>query len=332
MRETQVVVVPACPSITDSFIIFDTIINSINKARRDARDYITDAMLEKIENAIENNEDAENEIDNEWSVAINCAHLHPKFGDIDNMDANNNSNDNDENDDDDPNIRQYKQVRQLARRSPYPTVVLEVRSTPPPDFDQSPPQSKRKVGSTSGDYIGNGEEKITIADIQRLEALFGKSAAFISSEETISSNNDDLFWNSIGSTIQEVSAVINPLKMAQQWISIHDSTLIEDNTAFTETSTMHVDAAYEFVFTNIAMMTQDVVNQVKNTSCRYYIVMPHFCSSAATSFEKFAKQVHNIIDVLPDINGKIDIVTYHPEHVNSNKRSPVPIFGLHFTK
>jgi hypothetical protein len=311
MRQTQVIVIPGNEQFTDSFLTFDVLINNLNQARRDARDYITDAMLEKIDNA------GDDDYEREWSVAINCAHLHPKFGEKTPEQTLQEMKEEDENGGEvDVNLEQYKRARQAARRSPYPTVVLEVRATPPPDFGQSPPPQ-----NSAREYIGDGDERITAADIQRLEALFGKSAV---SDKNAS--EDEGFWNAIGNTIQEVASV-TPLNMAQQWIAKYDPTIIEEHTAFTETSTMFVDAAYEFVFTNIAMMTQDKID-----GCRYYLVMPHFLSSAATSFEKFASQVSIILGSLPDSPGTIVVSTFHPEHINPEKRCPVPIFALQWKK
>jgi hypothetical protein len=319
MRQTQVIVVPGSEEFVESFLRFDKLIAAVNSARRDARDYITDAMLEKIDNTIDMDGD---DYEREWSIAINCAHLHPKFGDktpeqqrqeMKEEDASNGGDT-----EIDENLEQYKKARQAARRSPYPTVVLEVRATPPPDFSQAPLPPNQKSSS----YIGDGEEKITLADIQRLEALFGKSAVSHKSAATTASGDEE-FWNAIGNTIQEVASV-TPLKLAQQWVTrLQDTSIIEEHTAFTETSTMYVDAAYEFVFTNIAMMTQDKID-----GCRYYLVMPNFLSAAATSFEKFAMQVNNLINCLPDLENKVIIETYHPEHINTHKRSPVPIFAL----
>jgi hypothetical protein len=61
---------------------------------------------------------------------------------------------------------------------------------------------------------------------------------------------------------------------------------------------------------------------------RHYVVMPRFVTSAATSLEKFANQVLQISNTLPDLNNRIHIQTYHPEHVHEAKRSPLPILML----
>ena len=45
--ETQVIVVPSNEVFTQSFATFNTLIESINQARRNARDYVTDVSSRK---------------------------------------------------------------------------------------------------------------------------------------------------------------------------------------------------------------------------------------------------------------------------------------------
>jgi len=47
-RQTNVVVLPSCPCLED-FHTFDAMVNAINTARRNARDYVTDVSLEKLD-------------------------------------------------------------------------------------------------------------------------------------------------------------------------------------------------------------------------------------------------------------------------------------------
>jgi hypothetical protein len=83
----------------------------------------------------------------------------------------------DEQDEVDVNLETYKKQRLLARRSPYPTVCVESRATPPPDFSQAPPPpSMIRRERMRGADDESGEEKVTLDDVQRLEALFGKAA------------------------------------------------------------------------------------------------------------------------------------------------------------
>ena len=293
MRQTQVVVIPSNPHFTKSFTVFDELIETLNQARRNARDYITDTD--------------DDEEDRSWSVAINCAHLHPNFGERTPAQQLQDMKDEDEAGEVDVNLEQYKVMRLQARRSPYPTVVLEVRAQPTPDFSESSTPSSRQQLA--------GEGGASAADIQRLEALFGKQAAIHDKD------SESSFWDAVGNSIEEVAAV-TPLKLGEQWIATFANP--PAFAAFTESGTPHVDAAYEFVFTNIAMLQESAVNN-------QYLVVPHFLSTAATSFEKFATQVHKISSTLPDL-GVVMVDTYHPEHINPAKRSPMPILSLSLNK
>ena len=169
MRQTQVIVIPGNEDFSSSFPIFDQLINAVNSARRDARDYITDVMLEKIDNSLDMDYD---EIEKEWSVAINCAHLHPKFGEQSPEQKLQEMKEEEAAGEVDVNLEQYKIARQLARRSPYPTVVLEVRATPPPDFSQAPPLKPRNK------YIGDGdvdeEDKISAEELREILEIIEK--------------------------------------------------------------------------------------------------------------------------------------------------------------
>ena len=47
-RQTNVVVMPSCEGLED-FHTFDAMVSAINTARRNARDYVTDVSLEKLD-------------------------------------------------------------------------------------------------------------------------------------------------------------------------------------------------------------------------------------------------------------------------------------------
>jgi hypothetical protein len=297
----------------ESFPVFDGLIESINRARRNARDYVTDAKLEKLD-------DDDRLTDTEWSVSVNCAHLHPDFGkktavetlqEMQEQEASGEAID--------LVYEEYQAKKLLARQSPFPTIVIEVRSQSPPDFGDAPPQQKSASASTEAAQ----DDKVSSDDVQKLEALFGKSAHM----DSKSGSGDDDFYDAIGYRIGggELSAV-TPLQMAQQWALDNDAH-VSENSAFTESRTAQVDEAYEFIFTNVAMLCE-----AKGVVERQYLVMPHFLSAAATSFEKFSKEVGTMISHLPDLKDKVEIVTFHPEHVDSMKRSPVPLFVLQWKK
>jgi hypothetical protein len=161
-----------------------------------------------------------------------------------------------------------------------------------------------------------------------LEALFAKTAH---TNHPSKEPNEDSFYNALAATIDDQITPLPPLPLAQKWIAENDPNVIF-TAAFTETDTPAVDAAYEYVFTNIAMMADPPLledgTQPQEPQQQQYLVMPHFLSTAATSFEKFTGQVENIIACLPDVRNKVTITTFHPEHIDSKKRSPYPILAL----
>lgn len=345
LRETQVIVVPSNEEYMDSFKTFDTLIESINHARRNARDYVTDVSLEKLD------ERMYGEGERDWryvvymivsvcttrtfkhlivslslpliqhSVSVNCAHLHPKFGEPTPEEQLEEMKKEDEEGEVDLNLRAYKEKRLLARRSPYPTVVIEVRSQPPPDFSQTP-----QTNEAPAEVV---DEKVTNDDIQRLEALFGKSPTFDHPTKNKSSREEENdFYDAIGkaSGIEEIS-LVTPSILAQNWIAQNDPKFDATSSTFTASEAKHVDEGYEFVFTNLAMQTSIFTerNEVK-TGMRQYLVMSNFLSASATSFEKFATEVAAITKSFPGISGKAQVSTLHPEHVDPTKRAPVPVF------
>ena len=228
----------------------------------------------------------------------------------------------------DLNLEQYKERRLQARRSPYPSVVVEVRSMAPPEFTPPPPAAPQQPQAVdanddvAGD--GNADAPIDSEFVQHLEALFSKSSVQKEGED---------FYDSIGSHIETFSSV-TPLMMAQTWIDQNDPLFDIAKCAFTVSETTHVDEAYEFVFTNLAMQTSSFLpnsstaGDEAGAQKRQYLVMPHFLSNSATSLEKFATQVTNIVSTLPPVRNKVDVTMLHPEHIEEDKRCPVPVVVL----
>lgn len=216
----------------------------------------------------------------------------------------------------DLNLQEYKKRRMQARQSPYPSVVVEVRAMVPPDFSPPPP-------SVTPDPVEDVDDsEIDLAFVQNLEALFSKSTL----------QKDDGFYDSIGSHVDTINA-ITPMSLAQNWIAEHDVQFDITASAFTTTSTKQVDEAYEFCFTNLAMQTsQFLVPDASVTrgggQKRQYLVMPNFVTSSATSLEKFTMEAENIISTIPSISGKVQLSCFHPEHIQEEKRCPVPVVVL----
>jgi hypothetical protein len=230
----------------------------------------------------------------------------------------------------DLNLQQYKERRLQARQSPYPSIVVEVRSMAPPEFTPPPPSAPQQPKSIDDDDdddeagFGKVDAKIDSEFVQQLEALFSKSSVQKEGED---------FYDSIGSHIETFSSV-TPLMMAQTWIDQNDPLFDITKCAFTLSEAMHVDEAYEFLFTNLAMQTSSFLpnssaaGEGAGAQKRQYLVMPHFLSNSATSMEKFALQAMNMISTLPPVRNKVEVTMLHPEHVEGEKRCPVPVFVL----
>mmetsp|Transcript_4589 Transcript_4589/g.13022 ORF Transcript_4589/g.13022 Transcript_4589/m.13022 type:complete len:445 (-) Transcript_4589:72-1406(-) len=310
LRQTQVLVIPANKDIMD-FLVFDNMISAINQARRNARDYVTDVSLERLD------ENMYGDGDRDWVVSVNCAHLHPGFGQKTPEQELKELQEEEESGEVDLNLQEYKKRRLQARQSPYPSVVVEVRAMAPPEFTPPPPS-----GPETPNPIEDVDEPIDSEFIQNLEALFSKSTL----------QKDGGFYDSIGSHIETVSSV-TPLSVAQNWVAENDPKFDITACAFTTTDTPHVDEAYEFVFTNLAMQTTQYgvsaeAQMDAGAQKRQYLVMPNFVTSSATSLEKFAMEVSNIISTLPSIKDKVQVSSFHPEHIQEEKRCPIPVFIL----
>ena len=279
-------------------------------------------------------------------VSVNCAHLHPKYGEKTPEQELKELQEVEEDGEIDLNLQEYKKQRITARQSPYPSVVIEVRSMVPPEFTPPPPtgpvspKSIDEIESSSSSSDGGvGDDvKIDAEFVSQLEALFSKSS--------LDSSKEGDFYESIGSHIETFSSV-TPLMVAQNWIDQNDPLFDVTQCAFTVSDATYVDEAYEFVFTNLGMQTSQFLaaaagrddtdtdtdvgtptQGVKDTQQRQYMVMPHFLSSSATSLEKFTLQSEKIIRTLPLVGDKIDVTCLHPEHVNEAKRCPVPVIIL----
>jgi hypothetical protein len=286
-----VVVIPGNKEFCDHFGLFDTMVETIHQARRNARDYMT---LMNV-----NNDNNDNDLP--WSVSVNCAHMHPNFGTLAQEELRQ-RNDPTSHDPVDIPHEAYKQNKILARQSPYPSLVLEVRAVPPPYFGEPTKESSS-----------------TTANVQQLEALFSKSAYTGTKAQT---NSEDAFWDAVGDNLPEISTV-TPLDRAVQWMTHHDPKIDGSgkSSAFTEFGGDQVDAAYEFVFTNLAMRSS------QNELQRQYLVLPNFMTHSATSLEKAASDLIQMISVLPGYHD-VTMETIHPEHVNAALRSPMPVFVL----
>ena len=178
-RQTLVVVAPSI-GVFDQFEDFDAIVNAINKARRSAGDYV-----------LSTNSKEEEDSSKKWITAINMAHLHPRFG---GLNADNEDDVVDPNED--PKITEYKKKRKEARRSPYPTCVVEVRATPPFEMqERSSALDRKKKVSIDDVNSGTSESSVSKKDLDKLEALFGMT---VTTKDSTKTNTEEDFYKAIG--------------------------------------------------------------------------------------------------------------------------------------
>jgi len=317
LRQTLVVVIPSCKELSLAFDVFDNIVRAINKSRRNANDYFTNVGIELIEQ--DRNEEVEY-----WSTSLNLAHLHPQFGFPSSQEDSKKTNEDEGGID--FNLEEYKKKKLMARRSPFPTFVIEVRSSPPFEREEKKPSQR----SSSKKKETSQENSVSKADVNKLEALFGKAVTFENEkagEEITEDKDDEAFYESIGDTseIQQLS-FDSPLIYTQQWVIKNDATFSEKS-SFVLCDTKHVDSAFEFFFCNIAAMKCDSLEEQKN-----YLVMPNFLSMASMSFEKFSIEVQNIANEVPALRKELTVSTFHPEHIDKNKRAPAPILVLQWNQ
>merc|ERR1711935_1331422 len=203
---------------------------------------------------------------------------------------------------------------------------IEVRAMPPPVFTP-PPSSAVAPQPRAEESLEEDDDDTTMVDldsdfVQQLELLFSKSSL----DDDKAKGN---FYDAISSHLEEV-ATVTPLNMAQTWISQNDALFDATTCAFSTGDTPHVDAAYEALFTNLAMQSTQFSTfpqpQDGEAQKRQYLILPNFCTSSATSMEKFAREADKIIGTLPALQDKVQLECLHPEHVQEGKRFPVPVF------
>ena len=113
----------------------------------------------------------------------------------------------------------------------------------------------------------------------------------------------------------------------------NDPAFNEETSTFTKSDTRHVDSAYEYIFNTIAMLNAvdentTAPNDKPKRGQKSYVVFPNFLPTSATSFDRFAGQVSNILRVMPSMSEKAMLSTFHPEHVVGSTQSPVPVLVI----
>ena len=127
------------------------------------------------------------------SVSINCAHLHPEYGTVSPEEQLEQLKREESEGEVDPNLQEFKKRRDEARRSPYPSVIIEVQSTPPPDFGSRRDALAVDDAASEMAIESTVDKDVTSEDVKKLEALFGMGAA-----KKSSSSVNDPFYDALG--------------------------------------------------------------------------------------------------------------------------------------
>lgn len=318
MRQTLVLVVPFCKYF-NQFTRYEKVIQAINQARKNTLDLMTEAAFEKL---------LEQSDDEEWDVSVNAASLHPKYGKKSAGDILAEMKMQDAVGEVDVNAEENADRKDQARRSPYPSLVIEVKSTPPGEVNLT-------TGQTEISYTENLVEEIQEQSASKdtivtLEKLFAKSAQLRASEEP---ENEDAFYKAIGkvSNIEEILPN-SPIVTSRNWIANEDIMYDPHISTFTSSDAKHADAAFEFVFSSLAIQSYNPKRALKrkefNFGSRSYLVMPHFSTSSATSMAVFTRNVEGIIGSIDGLKNRVSVIDYHPEHMNVERRAPVPLIVL----
>ena len=178
MRQTQVIIVPFCDYF-QNFKSFAKVLKAIDTARKDARDFVTDPSIRKMES-----------MEKEWNIHINGACLHPKYGekspkelmeDFEKMEQKSIE-------------EEVKKMtrRNHARRSPYPTIIIEIQAAPPLSEEEMKHVANNNSSDDDLERQGLLNEIVT-----KLESIFAKSAALHKKMDEKKDSDDELF-DSIG--------------------------------------------------------------------------------------------------------------------------------------
>jgi hypothetical protein len=325
LRQTQVIIVPFCEYF-DAFQTFEGVIQAINLARSNARDLVTDVSIEKMET-----------MEKEWNVSINGASLHPLYGEQTPKEMIEELEEMEREGEMDMNKINLMRRRNQARRSPYPTLIVEVQASPPQFINE---ESYRRLGGSPPDSSSPSDDDDDLSRqgvlenvVLKLESIFAKSAALHKRTEVKEEDSEDSFYNAIGraSGIEEILAS-NPVSTTQQWIIDNDPLYNPNISSFMSADVQHADAAFEFVFSNFAMNKYSPSSGGKRKNYdiggRSYLIMPKFVSASATSLEMFMSDVKNIIDAIDGLNERLSLSLMHPEHIRDERRSPAPVLAI----
>ena len=83
------------------------------------------------------------------------------------------------------------------------------------------------------------------------------------------------------------------------------------------------------LFDPVEGVTENAKEKIEyKRGARSYLILPKFVTSSATSFEKFADGIKGIVKSIEGLEERLAVSIMHPEHVEKDKRSPVPVLVI----
>ncbi|GMH73276.1 hypothetical protein TrST_g8053 [Triparma strigata] len=292
-----------CPSVFSSFEDFDQLIKTVMEVRRSSRSYNTQGVVEGMREMV-NMELGEQREEDEWRTSVNIAHLHPGFCDLDTETVDSEGPYTDLSDEErqyQERLRLHKLKKTMARQSPHPTVVVEVRSQ---KISMGVDSTVAAAGKTEVEKVP--EQTFSAADLKTLEASFSKSA---NPYKTPSPPSPEPSSPSDAAA----SSLISAKSKAASFLELPSA-------IYREYSERSVEEAYSYIFKNLYHYLTGPMHV--SSIC---IACPNFLTSSAHSFTNFGCDLNKL---LKSVNIPVHAETYHPEDVEEERRSPVGVIVL----
>lgn len=118
----------------------------------------------------------------------------------------------------------------------------------------------------------------------------------------------------------------------KEWVQKNDPLFEKELASFTSSKVKDSDAAFEYVFLNLSLHKYRKRKPSDDfdfkAGPRSYLVVSNFLSYSATSFERFTKDIQNILSSVDGLNERVSVDSMHPENIEDRKRSPHPVIIL----
>ena len=311
---------------------------------------MVESVADKMKEAIDE-EISPPKVGTDWSMSVNMAHLHPSFDSgaftrgvsQEKIDAEREAEREYESklspeemevrNENKRKIEIYKERKVKARRSPHPTVIIEVRGAPVDagadetrnimsrDQRQKGQMPPGRPGGASAD--GGPPASSSPTDIKKLEASFMRAAA---ANAKAGEEAQGEAKEGVGKDLSDIARqTLNPNIKVREWLGKVKPNVVSSDIKLKDFDGKYADEAYSFIFSAYTAEVEKA--SLANRRPRLLVLsMTRFLQSSATSFSKFAFDLQRIADMTN--MASVDVERYHPEDVDVNKRAPTAIIVL----